>query len=603
MALFKVSAGRRQRAPRSCSSRTSSAGKIIDVSSRSVTVEVTGTDDKIEAFEQHGAPVRPGRDGPHGRDRDRRAAADAQTVSSRPLSGPEPTAGSRTSSSSHVVHGCARQARSTERRAQARSRAGAAAVERSAAPGSGARGGHGRRSRPARPLGGRPARRARRALVLLRAARPRRLRAGRRWAARSPLEARGPGPLREVAVRAREPRHARAGRRRRRTRTARRRGPGLRRAASPSRPTAAPRREWASLAPALAGAAGGLAGPPRRRGAPDRRPLVCRTATSRRTRSSSARSRALERAARRRRMPLLDPDPVERPRVASVAPPAHYEQAVERAVERIGAGELEKIVLAREVRVHAAAPHDPGAVFDALRDAFPACYCFCVGTPELAFVGASPELLVRRDGARAQTVALAGTTRRSADPAVDDHLGEQLLHSAKDREEQAIVARRIERTLEPVSVWVAAADEPVARQGAEHPAPRHADPRPAGRPAAGASSWPGCCIPTPAVGGEPREARRAADSGARGARPRLVRRRRWAGPTSPRTASSASRSAARCCAVGGAPVRGLRNRARLRSRRGAGGDRGQARRRCCRCSRKERPGRVMASQGGVEGRR
>jgi isochorismate synthase EntC len=40
-------------------------------------------------------------------------------------------------------------------------------------------------------------------------------------------------------------------------------------------------------------------------------------------------------------MPLVDPDPVERTRVASAAPPSHYEQAVERAVERIRAGELE----------------------------------------------------------------------------------------------------------------------------------------------------------------------------------------------------------------------------------------------------------------------
>ena len=117
-------------------------------------------------------------------------------------------------------------------------------------------------------------------------------------------------------------------------------------------------------------------------------------------------------------MPLLDPDPVERTRLASAAPPSHYEHAVERAVERIRRGELDKIVLAREVRAHAARPHDPGAVLGALREAFPACYCWCVGTPEAAFVGASPELLVRRDGARVQTVALAGTTRRSADPSV-----------------------------------------------------------------------------------------------------------------------------------------------------------------------------------------
>jgi len=204
-------------------------------------------------------------------------------------------------------------------------------------------------------------------------------------------------------------------------------------------------------------------------------------------------------------MPLLDPDPVERTRVASAAPPSHYEHAVERAVDRIRAGELEKVVLAREVRAHASAPHDPVAVLGALRELFPACYCWCVGTPEVAFVGASPELLVRRDGQRAQTVALAGTTRRSADPSVDDHLGEQLLNSTKDREEQAIVARRIERTLGPVSLWVAAAGDPVIVRvhNVQHLATpiraQLADPVPAVELA-------GLLLPTPAVGGEPREA-------------------------------------------------------------------------------------------------
>jgi salicylate biosynthesis isochorismate synthase/menaquinone-specific isochorismate synthase len=203
-------------------------------------------------------------------------------------------------------------------------------------------------------------------------------------------------------------------------------------------------------------------------------------------------------------IPLLDPDPVERTRVASAAPPSHYEHAVARAVERIRAGELQKIVLAREVRAHAPAPHDPGAVFGALRELFPACYCWCVGTPEATFVGASPELLVRRDGQRAQTVALAGTTRRSADPSVDDHLGEQLLQSRKDRAEQAIVARRIERTLDPVSLWVAAGEEPVLVKvhNVQHLATpiraQLADPVPA-------VELVGMLLPTPAVGGEPRD--------------------------------------------------------------------------------------------------
>ena len=67
------------------------------------------------------------------------------------------------------------------------------------------------------------------------------------------------------------------------------------------------------------------------------------------------------------------------------------------------------------------------------------------------------------------------------------------------------MARRIERTLEPVSVWVAAADEPVLVkvQNVQHLAtPIRAQ---LARPAARRWSWPGCCIPTPAVGGEPRE--------------------------------------------------------------------------------------------------
>ena len=56
---------------------------------------------------------------------------------------------------------------------------------------------------------------------------------------------------------------------------------------------------------------------------------------------------------RARALPLLDPAPAGRFQVASAMPPEHYEAAVARAVELIGAGELEKIVLAREVQVHA----------------------------------------------------------------------------------------------------------------------------------------------------------------------------------------------------------------------------------------------------------
>ena len=203
-------------------------------------------------------------------------------------------------------------------------------------------------------------------------------------------------------------------------------------------------------------------------------------------------------------MPLFDPSPVENARVAGAAPPEHFESAVAHAVERIRSGDIEKVVLAREVRVHAPARIDPAPVFDALRGVFPACYSYLVGTPECVFTGASPELLVRRDGARTQTVALAGTTRRSADPSVDDLLGEQLLRGSKNREEQAIVARRIERTLRPVSLWVAAAEEPVLVK--VHNVQHLATPiRAQLRDPVPCVELAGMLHPTPAVGGEPRD--------------------------------------------------------------------------------------------------
>jgi salicylate biosynthesis isochorismate synthase/menaquinone-specific isochorismate synthase len=203
-------------------------------------------------------------------------------------------------------------------------------------------------------------------------------------------------------------------------------------------------------------------------------------------------------------LPLIDPAPTGRCRIVGATPPEHYESAVARAVERIRAGELEKVVLAREVQVHAPRPYDAGAVLGFLREAFPACYVVGAGRGPSAFVAASPELLIRREGMRASTVALAGSSRRSADPAVDAHLGEQLLRSDKDREEHAIVARRIERVLRPRSVWLAAGPEPALVQVAniQHLAtPIRAQ---LARPVS-VIELAGALHPTPAVGGEPHE--------------------------------------------------------------------------------------------------
>jgi salicylate biosynthesis isochorismate synthase/menaquinone-specific isochorismate synthase len=222
--------------------------------------------------------------------------------------------------------------------------------------------------------------------------------------------------------------------------------------------------------------------------------------------SAAARLRGLRSAGG---LPMVDPHPTAQAQIRSARPPADFERMVSRATERIAAEDLSKVVLAREVVVTASSAIDPGAVFGAMREQFPSCFCFCCGTPEAAFIGASPELLLRRSGAGVSTVALAGSIRRSSDPAVDDHLGEQLLRSDKNRREQRIVSERILRILRPHAVWVEAAPEPVVIKVAniQHLGTpviaQLAEPR-------SAVELAGILHPTPAVGGEPRE--RAAET-------------------------------------------------------------------------------------------
>lgn len=188
--------------------------------------------------------------------------------------------------------------------------------------------------------------------------------------------------------------------------------------------------------------------------------------------------------------------------VSSVLSAAHYESAVAGALDAIAEGRISKVVLAREVLVEREQPQDPAAVFAVLREVFPSCFNYAVSREGSVFVGASPELLVRREGSRATTIALAGSAPRSADPSVDDHIGERLLRSEKDRREQGIVTQRIVDSLDPFSVWVTAAQEPGIAKIAniQHLAtPIRAQLR----SAASAVDLLGALHPTPAVGGEP----------------------------------------------------------------------------------------------------
>lgn len=116
------------------------------------------------------------------------------------------------------------------------------------------------------------------------------------------------------------------------------------------------------------------------------------------------------------------------------------------ALERIADGELDKVVLARRVDVVANRPFVLGEVIGRLVALYPACMVFHFG----GFIGASPELLVRREGDGVSSRPLAGTVARSGDRAADEALVAGLLASPKERWEHRVV---IDHLLEVLGPW------------------------------------------------------------------------------------------------------------------------------------------------------
>src|SRR5690606_31449232 len=120
--------------------------------------------------------------------------------------------------------------------------------------------------------------------------------------------------------------------------------------------------------------------------------------------------------------------------VESARPPRDWCDAVAAATARIRAGELEKVVLAREITVTADAPIDVAAVVRRLRLGFPGCYTYLVD----GFVGASPELLVARRGSEVRSQPMAGTAPRRGDPAADADAVARLQASPSYRHEHQV---------------------------------------------------------------------------------------------------------------------------------------------------------------------
>ncbi|MFJ2893254.1 isochorismate synthase [Streptomyces sp. NPDC087218] len=128
--------------------------------------------------------------------------------------------------------------------------------------------------------------------------------------------------------------------------------------------------------------------------------------------------------------------------------PERYAASVAAAVERMWKGEFSKVVLARTLRIDATEPFDVAAMLQRLARRDPSGYTFALPTgPDRTLLGASPELLVSRQGSRVVANPLAGSVPRSDDLAEDVRRAAALLESAKDLHEHAVVVNAVEESL------------------------------------------------------------------------------------------------------------------------------------------------------------
>jgi len=183
---------------------------------------------------------------------------------------------------------------------------------------------------------------------------------------------------------------------------------------------------------------------------------------------------------------------------------AEYRAGVSAAMASIRAGDLRKVVLARELAVSCPQGFDAGRLLCRLAQRHPACAAYRVGYGDLDFVGASPERLVRVEAGTVYADALAGSAPRGLSPLEDSALARELVESKKQQEEHALVVDAIRAALNACCREVRAPEAPrlLATAGIQH---LHT-PFQATRGRASALEVAARLHPTPAVAGTPRAA-------------------------------------------------------------------------------------------------
>jgi menaquinone-specific isochorismate synthase len=178
---------------------------------------------------------------------------------------------------------------------------------------------------------------------------------------------------------------------------------------------------------------------------------------------------------------------------------------IRHATQTMRSGPLNKVVLSRVCEIRYAQKVDVDGALAYLNAAYPDCYRFLFEPrPFHAFYGATPELIMGVNGRSLQTMGLAGSIGRGQTPAEDEQLAQELLNSAKNQHEHALVVESIRRRLAPLTSHLDIPSQPRILQLGYiqhlftpiHATLRHTE---------GVLPILQNLHPTPALGGQPRE--------------------------------------------------------------------------------------------------
>lgn len=135
-----------------------------------------------------------------------------------------------------------------------------------------------------------------------------------------------------------------------------------------------------------------------------------------------------------------------------------FKESVEKALQKIANGAVEKVVLARDLAAEVPVDFDLRPTLARLAERYSSCWVYSVD----GMFGASPELLVRVSHGQVSARVLAGTAGRGTDPAVDHAIGQALAGSHKNLAEHTFAVDSMVKSLAPFCDHVDADSAPFA---------------------------------------------------------------------------------------------------------------------------------------------